>query len=424
MKKIRLGIFGGGTVGGGVFQILENRKKFFAENNLEFEIAKLCVRDAKKSRDFAIPKNTKITENPDEILDDEKIDIFVELIGGTEIAEKIIFAALEKKKSVVTANKAAIAKNLEKISEILQKNSAANFGFEAAVAGGIPIISAINSHFLIDEISQISGILNGTTNFILSKMEKENADFSAVLKEAQKLGFAEADPTADVDGFDARAKILILAALSQNFFADEKKISCRGISRVQKIDFEYAKFLHSTIKLLAVAQKNKNKISIFVSPAVVNFKNEIAKIGGATNAIEINSQNLQKSFLAGPGAGRRPTANSVVADIFRIAKNLNSPAGKIFSANKNLQFEPDFSAKFFVRFFVRDQFGIIKKVGEICEKNRISIDSILQLPHENSQKLPFVLTTEIANFSQIEKMTAEISAEKFCCEPPFFLPIL
>ena len=424
MKKINLGIFGAGTVGGGVVKILQQKKEFFESNGIDFCIKKICVRDANKKRDFVLPKNTVITTDPEEILADEEIDIFVELIGGVGLAKKIVFSALEKNKHVVTANKALIAENFLEIEKILEENPDAKFNFEASVAGGIPIINTLKTHFSIDKVFRISAILNGTTNFILSKMEKEKADYASTLKEAQDLGYAEADPTADTEGLDARAKIIILTKLLWGIFVPENNIFTQGISSVSSVDFQYAKMLEGTIKLLAISEKIDDKYSVFVTPALVPFSNSISQISGATNVIEIESEFLQKSFLVGPGAGRFPTANSIVADIFDIAKNPENTNNFLQTQIASSIIQKDFQKNFYIRINIKDGLGIIKKVGEICEKNQVSIDSVLQLPIKNTQNLPFVITTDQAKLSQIKNIVDDIEKEDFCLKRPFFIPIL
>jgi len=410
---MKIGIFGAGVVGGGVIEILAGRN--------DVKISKICVRDAKKPRDFEIPVGCEVVEDAEEVFSDEKIETVVELIGGTGVAWEIVRRALESGKNVVTANKALIAKFLPEIEAILVANPGVKFGFEAAVGGGIPVIHAMQKDFAPDRIRRVAGILNGTTNFILSKMATEGADFSEVLQEAQNLGFAEADPTADVGGFDARAKIAILAKMAFGAGVSEAEISTTGIERVTETDFAYAGLLDSTIKLVAVAERvGERELSIFVSPVVVKNDQNLAKIGGATNAVSILSENLGETILIGEGAGRRPTANAVISDVLAIGRGDDCVA---FARTGDFSVAEDFEAEFFVRFRIRDRVGVIRRIGEAAEKFGISIDSILQLPGD-SENLPFVLTTDRASDLAVARMCAEISEACFCREEPFFMPIL
>ncbi|MDH3324975.1 MAG: homoserine dehydrogenase, partial [Candidatus Peregrinibacteria bacterium] len=260
------------------------------------------------------------------------------------------------------------------------------------------------------------------TNFILSKMETEGAAYDDVLREAQELGFAEADPTADVGGFDAQAKLSIL--INEAFGAEipEDEIATNGITEVSDVDFKYAKSLNSTIKLLAVAEAKEGKLTAFVSPVLVSNENQLAKVGGATNAISIQSEYLGETTLVGQGAGRFPTANAVVSDILAISNNkIDQPFSK---ENPSVEKVDDFSSQFYVRFKIKDGTGIVETIGRVCKEQGISIHSISQLPIGDPENLPFILTTEIASQSSVQKMCSKLSKEDFCIEKPFFIPIL
>ncbi len=419
---MNIGIIGTGTVGSGVLEILEQSQKKFFQNGISIKVTKICVRDLTKAENLTLSKETQIVTDIDEILEDENIDCVIELIGGITTAWDIVRTALENKKHVVTANKALIAKFMPEIEILLEKNPETFFGFEASVGGGIPIIHALQRDFANDNITKISGILNGTTNFMLSKMMFEKQNYSDVLKEAQSLGFAELDPTADVGGFDARAKIAIMLRLAFGFYLDEEKIPTQGIERITQDDFQYASLLKSSIKLVAVAKKNEDKsISAFVSPAIVPRENPLAQIHGASNIVEIQSEFLQKSCLAGEGAGKYPTANAVISDVIAIAENREN---KAFLPKQKVVFSNNFKTAFFIRFNISDGIGIIRKIAEVCEKNKISIDAVLQLPTENNKNMPFVLTTDPTTPAQIEKMISAIEKMDFALEKPLALPIL
>ncbi len=320
MKKITIGIFGAGTVGGGVIEIIEKQKSKFQKLGLDIYIKKCGVRNPEKYRD-QFSSSIEWVTNINDILNDPEIDIVVECIGGIDIAKDIVFGALNQGKPVVTANKALLAAHWDECQSLSTKNEA-TLAFEAAVGGGLPIIRTMNTHLKSDNIQKISGILNGTTNFILSKMDTENVDYDEVLKEAQALGFAEADPTADVEGYDIRAKIAILANLAWDTSVDETTISTKGISKITLADFEKAHKNKATIKLLATAEKKGENIKCSVSPVIVPYSEILGQINGATNIVSIQSEFLGETTIVGQGAGRFPTANSVVTDIIQISNKI------------------------------------------------------------------------------------------------------
>ena len=421
MKTITLGIFGGGTVGGGVVEILSQQKAVFEAQGICIEIKKLCVRDTGKKRDFQLPEETIVVSDFSKILEDEEIDLVVECIGGTTKAKDIVFESIKKGKSVVTANKALISAYLSELEALLAQYPKAGFGFEASVGGGIPIIHTLARDLVGDPIQKISGILNGTTNFILSKMEKEGADYAKTLKEAQDLGYAESDPTADIEGYDARSKIAILAKVAFGVVVEESSIFMKGISQITKEDFAYADLLGGTIKLLVVAEKKGNSFSIYVSPMIVPYSHNLAPIGGATNAVLIGSKYLSETVLVGQGAGRFPTANAIVSDILLIAHGVDVAA---FSKKESLVKDDNIEGKVYIRMRIKDGLGIVRRVAECCEKAGVSIDSVQQLPIENPNDVPFVVTTDKTTLSAIEKVCEEVGRETFCLEKPFFMPIL
>lgn len=420
MRTINIGFCGAGTVGGGALEILAEKREFFLAQGLDFQVKIICARNLKQLQTYA-DQGVILTENYRDIVENKTIDVVVEVVGGITIAWDIVKEALQNGKHVVTANKALIAEYFETLYELLSDNAQLKFGFEAAVGGGIPIISTLQTQFQSDEVTQLAGILNGTTNFILSKMELEGASYNDVLKEAQALGFAEADPTADVEGYDARAKISILTQLVTGVKVSEDEIFTQGISRLGAIDFEYAYFLGSTIKLLAVSQMRKGHISSFVMPSVVHKNNAIARINGATNILEIESKYQEKTYLIGQGAGKFPTGNSIVADLLRIAQ---SSQLSHFAPLKKAVIDSNFSSAFYIRFWVKDQLGIIEKVGQHCAENNISIDSVVQLPIEDSANLPFIITTKSTKLKNIEAFCSQIQSTDFCNEAPLFMPIL
>lgn len=392
------------------------------------EICKICVRDASKKRDFEIPAGCEITTNYDDILKDDSIDMVVEVMGGVDEAKDIVYGAIEGGKNVVTANKALIAKHLPDIEALLNKvnegrETPVEFRYEAAVCGGIPVIRSMQSDFVGDEISKISGIINGCTNFMLTSMDKGGKSYDEALAEAAELGYAEADPTLDVGGFDARSKLRILMRLAYGVEVDEEEISCRGITDLTKLDFEYAKMMGGTIKLLGVSQKvDDERVAAFVSPCYVTGDDSLSSVGGATNAVEIISSNLQSSTYIGQGAGRFPTANSCVNDIIALAKGDKTPLP--FNPGSDKMFVNNYDSVFYLRLLYRDALGITRQCGEVCEKHGVSIHSMLQNPVTKRDDAAFVIITEKVPLESIEKVASEIEGFDWCNGPPFYMPVL
>ena len=315
----RVALCGAGVVGGGVLSILSRKK------DLPFQITKVLVRDLKKARGVPLPHGAEYVTNWRECVED--VDLVLELIGGTTLAKDIVYTALESGIDVVTANKALLASEMCGLEKLLESNSSGSLAYEAAVGGGIPVIRGLQSSVTVaDDVSSITGILNGTTNYMLSKMASGGSSYADVLKEAQDAGFAEADPTADVEGHDARAKIALLARLSMGCHVLEEEIPCEGISQLTAEDFAYARTLGGTIKLIGTARKSTRKdddhmrVETFVTPCICPFDTSIANVNGALNVVEIQSNNLGSTHLIGPGAGGMPTANSVVADMVALEK--------------------------------------------------------------------------------------------------------
>lgn len=325
MGKIKIALLGLGTVGSGVKNILEEKHELLSQRLLEktgtgksIEISKILVRDVNK--DYGIDR-AFLTTDYKEILDDKEISIVVELIGGENPATEYMLEAMQAKKHVVTANKLAIAKSNGSLEKAAKENKV-SFMYEASVAGTIPVIRVMNDSLVGNSISKISGIINGTTNYILTKMTNENQSFEAALKKAQELGFAEADPSSDIEGDDAMYKIAILSKLAFGNWIRLEDISKKGITEVTINDIEEAKRKGKKIKFLAQAEKNGDKIEVSVSPREIDNNHPLANVEGSMNAVYIDCDNAGEIMLQGAGAGSRPTASAVVSDIFAIAENL------------------------------------------------------------------------------------------------------
>jgi len=431
-KTRRVGIFGGGTVGGGIVEILAKKAAHLEAltEGTQLEIVKICVRDASKQRDFTVPAGCEITESYDDILKDESIDMVVEVMGGTTDAKDIVMSSIQSGKDVVTANKALIAAYLPEIEQLLirvnkDSDKKVEFRYEAAVCGGIPVIRSLQSDFVGDEITMLSGIINGCTNFMLTAMDQGGKSYDEALAEASELGYAEADPTLDVGGFDARSKLRILMRLAFGVEVNEEEISCRGITDLTKLDFEYAKMMGGTIKLVGVATttSSPDKIAAYVSPAYVPGDDSLASVNGATNAVEVLSSNLQSSTFIGQGAGRYPTANSCVNDIVALAKGDATPLPFLPLA-KDKSFVNNFDSVFYIRLKYRDGLGITRQCGEICEKHGVSIHSILQNPVTRKSDAAFVLITEKVALASVKKVCTDIEELDWCRGPTFYMPVL
>jgi len=422
---LRVGLFGGGVVGGGVYELIQ---KYTQNGRLKalgssVEIVKICVRSLDKPRDFQINNGTTtIVTDYNEILQDPSINCVIELMGGTTNAKDVVFKAIQANKHVVTANKALIANYLPELEAELAAHPTVKFSYEAAVCGGIPVIHTLQTDFVADNITKIMGIMNGTTNFMLSKMEDEGADYGIVLAEAQRLGFAEADPTADVEGHDVQAKIALLTKLAFGTTVSVATIPTTGISKLSKIDFEYAKSLKSTIKLLGTANLNTDgSLAVFVSPTVVPLTNPLSGAKGPGNMVLVNSENMNSSTFAGPGAGRFPTANSVVNDLIRLSQGKTLTP---FPLQHEMTINNDYAARFYVRITCSDGLGIIRSVGETAEQNGISIHAVLQNPIDDPSNVDFVVTTDCVKLSQVQSFAQTISTLPFAKQIPLFMPIL
>lgn len=426
-------MIGAGTVGGGVYEIIMGRLGGSSPASSTPIITKICVRDASKPRDFRIDTSiTQVTTDVQSILNDKEIDLVIEVAGGVTFAKEAVYASLKAGKSVVTANKALIAENLEDIISLVKEANGSGdknvlFGYEASVCGGIPIIHTLQSVYNGDIINEIMGICNGTTNFMLGKMEA-GADYDAVLKEAQALGFAEADPTADVEGHDVRAKIAILAKLAFGTTVSVESIPCDGITNVSVIDFAYAKSMGCTIKLIGTAVRGSRfgehdgALSVYVSPKLVPNNHLLASATGAGNAVAIDSANLGTSSYTGPGAGRYPTANSIVADVMRVAGNVCPVVP--FPLLSNIEIDNDYVSAFYIRISFRDGLGIVQSVGQLAMSQGVSIHSILQQPIADRMAADTVVTTEAAKLSQVKALCDLIENEDYALGKPVFMPLI
>ncbi len=404
---IRVGIIGVGTVGTSVANILqENSDIISARAGVEIVPTIGVVKNLAKKRDVSI----EITDDPSRVIDNPDIDIVVELMGGVEEPYALVKRALENGKSVVTANKALLAYHrydLQKIAGDLP------LFYEASVAGGIPIIGALRNGLSANHIESIIGILNGTCNYMLTKMIQEGVSYDAVLKEAQELGYAEADPTFDVGGFDAAHKLLILASIAYGIDAKPEDILIEGIEKISNSDVSFAKEFGYEIKLLGVARKSTKGVEIRVHPALVSKKHAIAKVDGVMNAISVVGDRVGETMFYGPGAGGDATASSVIADIIEIARGNRGPMlgyKKGLESGFELLESSEIVSKYYLKIKVLDQPGVLAAVTSTLADGGISISSVLQRDSKVENRVRLLLTTHFCKESQINAAIEQLKS--------------
>lgn len=399
-KKIKIGLIGLGTVGSGVFKTLKNFDNV--------EIVKIAVKNINKPRNIEGLDNSILTDNPYEIVDNPDIDIVVELIGGIEPAYDLIKKAIENGKHIVTANKELLAKKGKELFNFAEENNKVIL-YEAAIAGGIPLIMPIKTILAGNKINKIEAIVNGTTNYILTKMDMQGASYNDVLKEAQALGYAEADPTGDVEGFDAAYKIATLATITFKKRIKIENIYREGITKIRAEDMEAANDLGYKIKLIASGQiDEEGNADVRVHPMLVSKKATLAHIDYVTNAVTLTGHPIGCITLSGPGAGEFPTASSVVGDILSIAAELGK--SDYILPMMRCQHEEDANMidisqtknKYYLSIHANNTIGVIGKIGTICAENNISLASIVQKCVSEDNTAEITVITEIASESAMQ----------------------
>jgi homoserine dehydrogenase len=398
MKKINIGLIGFGNVGCGVIKILQQRKTLLAQKiGIEITIKRICDKDITRKRDVLIDK-ALLTSDANLVLNDPAIDIIVELMGGTTLAKDYIISALKKGKHVVTANKALLAEHgLELFA--LASERGKNIYFEASVGAGIPIIKSIKEGLVANKFSAVFGILNGTSNYVLTQMSKENCTFANALSAAQAKGFAEKDPSLDIQGIDSAHKLVLLTYLTFGKIVNLKDIFIEGISRVSLADINYAKELGYTIKLLAIAKKEADELEVRVHPTFLPEEHLLASVDGVFNAIYVSSDLAGDLMFYGPGAGQLSAASAVVSDIVDLTQDIKAglfrPTLNTIEDNliKGLRKIDDFENKYYIRVMAVDKPGVLAKISGILAKYGISIASVTQKEKLKSQVVPVVMIT-------------------------------
>ena len=433
MKPIQVGLLGIGTVGGGVFNVLDrNQEEITRRAGRGIKIHTVADLDTKRA-DELVKGRAKVVGDAKQVVNDPEIDVVVELIGGYGIAKELVLAAINNGKHVVTANKALLAVHGNEIFAAAQAKGV-TVNFEAAVAGGIPIIKALREGLTANRIEWIAGIINGTTNFILSEMRDKGLDFDVVLKEAQRLGYAEADPTFDIEGVDAAHKATIMSAIAFGIPMQFDKAHVEGITKLSATDIKYAEQLGYRIKLLGITKKTKDGIELRVHPTLIPTKRLIANVEGAMNAVQVMGDAVGTTLYYGKGAGAEPTASAVIADLVDVARlQTADPEHRV----PHLAFQPgsmvnttimpmgEITTSYYLRLRVADVTGVLADITRILADNSISIDAMLQreagdgenqtdlimLTHETKEKNILAAIAKVEALKTVEGSVTKIRLE-------------
>ncbi len=416
MRKIGVGLVGWGTVGCGVVQALrDNAGVIESRLGTAIELRRVADLDLERERPVSVPREI-LTRSVDDILDDPEIQIVIELMGGLNAARTVITRALEKGKYVVTANKALLAHAGNELFELALRQGL-SIGFEASVAGGIPIIKSIREGLAGNRIIKIFGILNGTANYILTRMTEEKLSFEAALKEAQELGYAEADPTLDIEGIDTAHKLAIASAISFGTPVQFDKVHIEGISRIDPVDIQFAEEFGYQLKLLAIARHSDGRLEMRVHPTLIPRNHVLASVKGAYNAVHIEGNAVGNIMLYGMGAGMMPTGSAVVSDLIDIARDILADTPARIPA---LAFQPgrlqdipiksisDVFTSYYFRFSAMDRPGVLSKISGILGKHRISIEAVIQKGRHRQESVPLVMITHEALEKDVRNALDEI----------------
>ena len=418
---VKVGVIGVGTVGTSVVKILnDNKEMITARAGREVIVTSGVVKNLAKERGLDI----KLTDNPYDIVNDPEIDIVVELMGGVDEAFEVVKTALQNGKAVVTANKALLAYHRYELQDIAKDLP---FEFEASVARGIPIINALRDGLSANHIESIVGIMNGTSNYMMTKMTDEGVDYDAILKESQELGYAEADPTFDVGGFDAAHKLLILASIAYGIDAKPEDILIEGIQNVTQDDIAFAKEFGYAVKLLAIAKRDGDEVELRVHAALISKDEMIAKIDGVMNGISVVGDKVGETLYYGPGAGGDATASAVVANIIDIVRSGKSTPmlgfNKPLEHGLTLKAKDAITSKYYLRFKVMDKPGVLAKITALFGEHDISIETILQRP-ATSESVNLLLSTHMAVERNIQDVISIVKTLDFVMTEPVMIRIV
>ena len=425
MKKLNIAIIGLGNIGSYLYKYLEDNKKILTEkNNCTPRVAFVSAKNKKKKRNIKIKKNQWLNNYFDATIHRD-VDIIVELIGGAEgAAKKLVFNALKNKKHVVTANKALIAKYGDQLAKIAEKNKV-NLEYEAAVCGGVPIIRSLKEGLIANKISKIYGIFNGTSNYILTSMDKQNKSFDEVLNNAKKLGYAESDPSDDLNGNDVSSKLKILSSLCFNTFLNHN-IYVEGINDIDKNDIDNANKLGYKIKLLGYAELLNNKINQRVHPTLIRNDSHIAGIDGVLNAVIISGKPVGQSSIQGEGAGPSATTSALVSDISSILRgNIKFPFSLSEKERKKLKSSniADLSFSAYLKFDVLDKPGVLSNITNIFSKNKVSIKRLVQDPNKGKKLSSIIIITHSSKDRCLNKIVNQLSKKTYIKKKPKLIRI-
>lgn len=423
--EIGVGLIGLGTVGTGVARVLiENAGLIRRRVGVPITLVRIADLDITRDRGIAIPSGV-LTTDSQQVLADPRVDIVIELIGGYDLAKRVILDAVQRGKHVVTANKALLAVHGEEIFAAASRQGV-DLGFEASVGGGIPVIRALMEGLAANNIQSIYGIINGTSNYILSRMTSEGQRFDVVLEEAKRAGYAEADPTFDVAGIDSAHKLAIMVSLAYGTPVNFKDIYTEGIAGLTPIDIAYAKEFGFTIKLLAIAKYSGGEIEARVHPTMVPSASQIAKVDGVYNAIQLVGDAVEDVVLYGRGAGSMPTGSAVVSDVMSIARNLlKNAAGRVpptsflSEQRRPLRMRPmeEITSLYYIRFMVVDRPGVLSQIAGVLGRYGISISSVLQQGRKEGQTVPVVIMTHMAKERDMQNALRDINTMPYISEP-------
>lgn len=412
MKGVSIGLLGLGTVGSGVIQIIENH-----QNELQHQVGvpvtveKVLVKNLNKKRNVKIDQE-KLTTNVEDIILNPDIDVVIEVMGGIEETKNYILTALQNKKNVITANKDLMALHGAELLKVASDNHCDLF-YEASVAGGIPIIRSLVEGLSSDRITKMMGIVNGTTNYILTKMTQFGSSYEEVLKEAQALGYAESDPTSDVEGLDAARKMAILATLGFSMNIDLEDVSVTGISKVTQEDLHYCERLGYTLKLIGLAERTEGRVEVSVGPTLLPNTHPLASVNDVFNAVYVYGEAVGETMFYGPGAGSLPTATAVVSDLVRVVKNMRlGVTGKSIIApmnEKQLKSDEEIESKYFFRLRVADKTGTFSAITSLFANHDVSFEKLLQLPVENTELAEVIIITHKTSKKTYEKIYEQLT---------------
>lgn len=427
MEQVNVALLGFGTVGQGTFELLVKNNELIANRTgIAIKVTKIFVRNIDKYSHITLPEGTHFTNDVAEIFDDSSIQVIVEVMGGLTFARECIEKALNAKKSVVTANKDLLAEAGPYLLDLAVKNGV-DLRYEASVLGGIPIIRTLYESLGGNKITEVVGILNGTTNFILSNMTEKGAGYAEVLAEAQKLGYAEADPTADVEGLDAARKLAILSSIAFNrriFFED---VSVEGITKIDATDIAFGKEFGYTIKLLGIAKETKKGLSLNVHPSFISSNHPLASVRGSYNALYVKGNGIDDAMFYGRGAGNLPTGSSVVSDIMEIAKNIHTNnLGQLkpfYYSEKNLYESGKIESSYYIRILVDNSTGVLAKVASKLAEQRISVQAVTQR-NENETTSTLAIVTSSCPRSYISNVINAFNNLRVVREVGSVIPIM